>query len=134
MDNVDAATRSAVMAKVRSRGNRSTESRLRAYLVRTGVSGWILHSSKVLGCPDFIFRDPRVAVFVDGCFWHGCPDCLRLPKSNAEYWRRKVSGNQARDRAVTTQLRQQGWRVLRFWEHDVKARPLKVLRKILRCV
>ena len=69
--------------------------------------------------PDFIFRQARLAVFVDGCFWHGCPRHGTKPKSNAAFWRKKISRNQARDRLVTRTLRRAGWRVLRIWEHDL---------------
>lgn len=67
---------------------------------------------------DLVFRRARVAVFIDGCFWHGCPAHHRLPMTNRSYWRRKVEINQARDRRVEALLSEAGWTVLRFWEHE----------------
>ena len=69
------------------------------------------------GRPDFVFPRQRLAVFVDGCFWHGCPTHATWPKQNAKFWRTKIPGNQRRDRAVSRLLRKKGWRVLRIWEH-----------------
>lgn len=114
-DTVDAATRSRMMAAIRSRGNQSTESRLAKALRREGLSGWRRHLA-LPGTPDFAWPMERVAVFVDGCFWHGCPRCYRAPKQNAGFWREKVLTNRRRDRRVSRQLRQEGWSVLRVWE------------------
>jgi len=75
---------------------------------------------KLLGSPDFVFPIKRVAVFVDGCFWHGCPKCYRRPKSSRKYWDAKAARNKARDKAVSAALRKGGWRVLRVWEHELK--------------
>ena len=86
-------------------------------------------SSKVK--PDFVFPRERVAVFVDGCFWHGCPRCYTRPKSNRKFWDAKVARNQARDRRVTRQLRADGWSVCRIWECRLK-RPEAGIRRILR--
>jgi len=69
--------------------------------------------------PDFVFRQARLAVFVDGCFWHGCPKHGTKPKGNAVFWKKKFARNQARDRLVNQTLRRTGWRVLRIWEHDL---------------
>lgn len=122
MDTLTKAARSALMAKVRSRGNRSTEVRFRLALVRAGIAGWKLHPKSVLGQPDFWFPRKKVALFVDGCFWHGCKRCLRLPRGNRQYWRHKISGNIHRARLINHKLRSVGITVLRFWEHDVKDR------------
>ena len=108
------------MASVRSRGNRSTELVLRMVLARAQVRGWTLHPRDVAGVPDFWFAAHRVAVFVDGCFWHGCGRCLRLPKDNREYWQDKIAGNIARAKAVNRTLRAQHVRVVRVWEHDLR--------------
>ncbi|MCV7316134.1 very short patch repair endonuclease [Mycolicibacillus parakoreensis] len=67
---------------------------------------------------DIVWRGRRIAVFLDGCFWHGCPEHGTIPKSNTEWWLAKLQENRDRDRRVDTLLRQRGWRVLRFWEHD----------------
>lgn len=67
---------------------------------------------------DVAFTRQRVAVFVDGCFWHGCPEHYRAPATNAGYWSAKVAGNEARDRDTEARLQALGWLVLRFWEHE----------------
>jgi DNA mismatch endonuclease (patch repair protein) len=80
---------------------------------------------------DIAFTRRRIAVYVDGCFWHGCPEHLHIPHANSEWWVRKLAGNRARDAAATEQLTGLGWTVLRFWEHqdpqDVVARIATVL-------
>jgi DNA mismatch endonuclease (patch repair protein) len=119
MDTVAPAIRSRVMAQVRSQRNRSTEWRVRALLVRSGVRGWQINPEDLPGKPDFVFRAERLVIFTDGCFWHGCPRCKKVPSSNTEYWDRKIARNRERDRATTAALRRQGWTVLRLWEHDL---------------
>ena len=69
--------------------------------------------------PDFVFKAMRLALFVDGCFWHGCPKHATKPHNNAAFWRKKFAANKARDRLVTRTLRRAGWRVLRIWEHEL---------------
>jgi len=108
------------MAQVRSQRNRSTEWRLRSALARAGIRGWTLNAADLVGKPDFVFPIRRLVVFVDGCFWHGCPKCQRIPSSNVPYWDRKIERNRIRDRAVNTSLRRSGWRVLRIWEHQLE--------------
>ena len=119
MDSVSRDMRSRVMAKVRSKRNRSTEWRVRAFLVRAGIRGWTLNAAELSGKPDFVFQAQRLAVFVDGCFWHGCPKCYRRPSSHTEYWDAKAARNRARDAKITSSLKRQGWRVLRIWEHQL---------------
>jgi DNA mismatch endonuclease (patch repair protein) len=81
---------------------------------------------------DLVFRRARVAVFVDGCFWHGCPSHHTSPKTNTGYWTRKIEGNNARDRDTTALLKTAGWTVLRFWSHEepqsVATRIVEVIR------
>jgi DNA mismatch endonuclease (patch repair protein) len=75
---------------------------------------------KLLGKPDLVFIGPKVAVFIDGCFWHGCPVHGQQPKTNVAFWCAKLSKNKKRDELVNDELSQRGWRVVRFWEHEVK--------------
>jgi DNA mismatch endonuclease (patch repair protein) len=83
--------------------------------------------------PDFVFPSLKLAVFVDGCFWHGCPRHATKPKNNAAFWRKKLAANQARDRLVTRVLRSRGWRVLRIWEHELTRRhEARCVRRIRR--
>lgn len=126
MDVFSKAKRSSVMAAIRSRGNRSTERAFAAFLRRARLRGWTLHSATVVGRPDFYFYNQRVAVFVDGCFWHGCPKCFQAPRQNARFWAEKIERNRKRDRAVGHLLRRQGIRVIRIWEHDVEFRTHRV--------
>src|SRR5260221_9025305 len=104
--------RSQVMAAIRSRGNKDTELRFRAILRQLHITGWRRHYSLV-GKPDFVFPKLRLAIFIDGCFWHGCPKHGRKPGSNRSYWLAKLARNRARDREVVRLLRKKGWQVLR---------------------
>lgn len=121
MDTIPPEIRSRVMAQVRSQRNRSTEWRLRACLIRAGIRGWQLNPIDICGKPDFAFREQRVLLFVDGCYWHGCPKCYRRPSSNRDYWDAKIARNRARDVKTAVWLKRDGWRVLRIWEHQLSA-------------
>jgi len=123
-------TRSRIMGSIRGRNNRSTELSLRMALARAGISGWTLHPTSVPGRPDFQFLGDRVVVFVDGCFWHGCPKCRHAVKTNRRYWKTKISLNRMRDRRTTKLLRSRGHLVLRFWEHEVGSALGGCVRKI----
>jgi DNA mismatch endonuclease Vsr len=120
------------MAQVRSQRNRSTEWRVRAALVRAGIRGWTMNANDMLGKPDFAFSAQRIAVFIDGCFWHGCTTCKRTPSSNVEYWNRKIERNRTRDAKIVVELKKSGWRVLRIWEHqlDRMGSIVTLIRKI----
>src|SRR4029077_3794878 len=120
--------RSRNMASIRSKGNATTERAFLRLLREAGISGWRRHW-KIPGRPDFVFRSRRVAIFIDGCFWHGCPRCYRLPEDNRPYWRTKVLLNRRRDRRRTRELRSLNWIVLRFWEHELVS-PLECKRMI----
>lgn len=80
--------------------------------------------------PDMVFIGTRLAVFVDGCFWHGCPLHSTIPKNNREFWEKKLRRNRERDAENTQQLKTEGWRVLRFWEHEIEASPPDCARRI----
>jgi DNA mismatch endonuclease (patch repair protein) len=142
------AKRSDVMSRIRSRGNKDTELALVRVFRAHGITGWRRHlklrvgelrvesrkpvrpagrlasqpstfNSQLTVRPDFVFPRLKLAVFVDGCFWHACPRHCRRPAGNRAFWRAKLARNQARDRLVTRTLRKAGWRVLRIWEHDL---------------
>lgn len=126
--------RSAVMSRIRASGNRDTELRMIALFRAFGIRGW-RRSQTLFGKPDFVFRRERVVVFVDGCFWHGCPKPRHapMPKNRADWWAAKLSRNKERDLVVTRTLRKQGWTVIRVWECDLaKRRCGAVVRKIIR--
>lgn len=120
--------RSRIMARIRSRGNSATELRFVRLLRIFKITGW-RRGSKLPGRPDFVFYRHRVAVFVDGDFWHGNPKCFRVPKSNVEYWSSKISGNRRRDRAINRALAALGWRVVRFWQSSLQD-GAKVMTKL----
>jgi DNA mismatch endonuclease, patch repair protein len=123
--------RSDVMSRIRSQGNRDTELALIRLFRTHGITGW-RRQRPLAGKPDFVFPAKRLAIFVDGCFWHGCEAHSKPPKSNCEYWSQKLLRNQQRDRIVNAALRNGGWRVLRLWEHDLARRNENhCLRRIL---
>jgi DNA mismatch endonuclease (patch repair protein) len=118
-DVFDAQKRSAVMSRVRSKGNKSTELRLIELFKTAGLTGW-RRNYPVKGKPDFVFLKQRAAVFADGCFWHG-HDCRNTrPADNAEYWATKRERNMRRDAEVTAAFEARGWRVLRVWECELR--------------
>lgn len=111
-------TRSRIMSAIRKRGNKSTELRLVTIFREHRIIGWRRHCA-MLGHPDFVFEKLKVAVFVDGCFWHGCRWHCRPPSSNRKYWGPKLARNRKRDRLISTRLRKHGWLALRLWEHQL---------------
>lgn len=130
-DVFDQQKRSAVMAAIRSTGNLSTELKLASLLRKDKLSGWRRHQP-LPGRPDFVFIQQRVAIFVDGCFWHGC-DCRSIPVTRRKFWREKIQQNRNRDNLVTRQLRAKKWTVLRFWEHELVS-DKHVIRRIRRAL
>ena len=109
---------SARMAAVRH-FDTPPELRLRRALWKLGVR-YRTHLRGVPGRPDLGLKGKRVAVFVDGCFWHGCPRCYVAPKRNADFWARKVRYNRARRRRVLAELKREGWTVVQVWGHEVE--------------
>ena len=134
MDVHDRRTRSYNMSRIRSRDTKP-ELRLRQHLWRAGLRGYRLHV-KLPGKPDLVFGRRRVAVFVDGCFWHGCPKCGdgRAPLTNTSYWGMKRLVNQERDRRQSRELRAKGWKVVRIWEHEVMRNPERCVARIARAL
>lgn len=122
--------RGQLMARVRSTGNLTTEERLASLLREAHLSGWRRHQS-LPGKPDFIWRAAMVAVFVDGCFWHG-HDCGKnvTPKTNAKAWQDKITSNRARDRRFSRELRREGWKVIRVWECQLNESPARCVARI----
>ena len=112
--------RSHNMASIRSKGNATTELAFLRLLRDAGIAGWRRHLD-LPGKPDFAFPSRHLVVFIDGCFWHGCPRCYRMPEDNRPYWKLKVSLNRRRDRRRTRELRSLNWHVVRIWEHSLKS-------------
>lgn len=116
MDTVSRKKRSEIMSGIRSSDTRM-ELAVKPVLE---VLGFEYQPGGIAGRPDFALRGLKIAVFLDGCFWHGCPRCYREPKSNEGFWKSKVKRNRERDARVTSRLQDEGWKVLRVWEHDLK--------------
>lgn len=127
-------TRSRNMRAIKSTSNATTELRLRALLVRNRIAGWKVRAPSVLGCPDFFFPKDRVAVFVDGCFWHGCPKCGHIPKTNKPYWSEKLARNKRRDARIRRILGSEGIKVVRLWECDLRNSPQSCLKKLFNAL
>jgi DNA mismatch endonuclease (patch repair protein) len=144
------AQRSAAMSRIRGWGNKRTEADVIVLLRQAGIKGWRRHKAiaivfhsvdsvlasdgtrfKAQVRPDFIFPQQRIALFIDGCFWHGCPKCYRQPKSRQAFWKAKVRRNRERDRFQTRALRKIGWRVCRVWECGLAPKSFGVLKKWL---
>jgi DNA mismatch endonuclease (patch repair protein) len=127
-------TRSDLMARIRSQGNKTTEEKMARLLRSAKVSGWRRHA-RLIGKPDFVWRRERVIVFVDGCFWHGhnCGRNLK-PLRNAATWKLKIRRNKARDIHVSRKLLESDWRVVRVWECDLARYPERCLSRIRRLV
>ena len=118
------------MQAIRAKGNKSTELKMVKLFRENNITGWRRHL-RLPGKPDFTFRNEKLTLFVDGCFWHCCPKCYREPKTNTEFWRNKIETNVKRDRKVTKELRKAGWSVCRIWECMLK-KPTPVISRINR--
>lgn len=128
-DRLSPEARSRVMRAVRKE-NTEPEILLRRALWAAGVRGWRVHRKSLPGSPDISFGRIRLAVFVDGSFWHGHPSAYRPGRS--AFWDRKIASNIQRDRRVDRDLRSLGWRPLHVWDLDVERRPAMVVRRIIR--
>lgn len=123
---------SELMSRIRAKDT-GPERAMRAMLRLAGHTGYRLHHRTTPGRPDIAFVGKRVAVFVHGCFWHGCPYCRPpRPKSNASFWSKKLDANAERDKRKVKELRAQGWKVLTIWECQLRKRPEAQLERVLR--
>jgi DNA mismatch endonuclease (patch repair protein) len=125
-------TRSALMSRIRGSRNATTELRFLALLRLSRIKGW-RRNLPLRGKPDFAFPKPKLAVFIDGCFWHG-HNCGRnlTPKRNAEAWKAKIIGNKARDAIVRRELERKGWKVIRIWECTLAKKPSHCVKRVSR--
>jgi len=122
--------RSDIMKQVRSKENKSTEIKLIRVFNELRITGW-KRSYPVKGHPDFVFLDKHIAVFVDGCFWHG-HDCRNIyPKQNHDYWDKKRSRNKSHDNEITILFQKRGWTVIRIWECELKKKNSTLLMQKL---
>ncbi len=131
MDVKSPEDRSKNMSAIRNR-NTKPEIKLRKALFRIGLRFRVNYN--LPGKPDIVFPGKKLAVFVDGCFWHCCPRCYREPDDNKEYWKKKIATNVKRDEKVNTILTEDGWNVLRFWEHEVKKDITRVVEIIINAL
>lgn len=129
VDVLTQAQRSHNMSMVRAKGT-EPETLLREILIANGAVAFNTHSPEIPGKPDFYFSEQRVAIFMDGCFWHGCTKCFKAPTTNMKFWRIKIAENTTRDRTVNKKLRARGIQILRIKEHEIKKNPDGVQKKI----
>jgi DNA mismatch endonuclease, patch repair protein len=129
-DVFDTIKRSEIMSRVRSSGNLATELRMIQIFRSYRVTGW-RRKALLFGKPDFVFPGARLALFIDGCFWHGCKKHGSVPGTNNLFWMKKLERNKRRDRIVNARLKSLGWFVLRLWQHELKD-PEKVVKRLSR--
>ncbi|RZB30050.1 MAG: DNA mismatch endonuclease, patch repair protein [Desulfobacteraceae bacterium Eth-SRB1] len=131
-DTVSKKKRSEIMKANKPKGNKSTELKLIQLFKQLGLKGWRRNYKIVGAIPDFVFLKKRIAIFADGCFWHG-HNCRNLtPKQNSEYWQKKIENNRIRDKQINERLERKGWKVIRIWECEIKEKnkeKLKLLKK-----
>jgi len=118
-DDISKEKRSEIMRSVKSHGNLSTELRLISIFKTFKIKGW-RRKYRLIGNPDFTFPKDRIVVFADGCFWHGHDCRKKKPKTNSEYWQKKIKQNMERDERITKALQEMGWKVIRLWECEIK--------------
>ena len=115
-DKFDKETRSRIMSSIKG-SNTKMELAVKPALEALGFE---YQPKDVFGSPDFAHKEQMVAIFLDGCWWHGCPDHYKSPEDNAEFWAKKIDANRKRDIGATKLLEGSGWRVIRVWEHDLR--------------
>ena len=125
----------AVSRVMRSNKGKNTqlELKFRKALRKAGLKEYKIHVKNLPGRPDVVFVKSKLAIFIDGCFWHGCSKCFVTPKSNRSFWLKKIQKNKLRDQKVSRQLRYKGWRVLRLKEHRLRGDISIIASNIFRC-
>ncbi len=128
-DKFSKETRSKIMSSIKGK-NTQPEMAIRKILWSKGKR-YRIHDVTVIGTPDILIKRQNLAVFLDGCFWHGCRRCYKEPKTNSEFWRNKIARNKNRRKIVKAHLKKDGWKVLEFWEHQIHDDPNAVVEKII---
>ena len=113
--------------------NTGPELTLRKILFAEGFRGYRIHYD-LPGKPDIVFTKKKIAIFIDGCFWHKCPLCFHEPETRKEFWMKKIQSNVDRDKKVNELLKNDGWTVIRIWEHEIKKEPENAVNKIITCL
>ncbi len=128
-DRISKQKRSEIMSKIRSKNTKPE------IILRELLDGRIFrYQPRIYGKPDFGNDTRKIAVFVDGCFWHGCPECSKMPKSRQNYWSKKIGGNRKRDSAINKELARRGYKVIRVWEHQVLKDQSKCIKRIYKAI
>ncbi|HOJ97394.1 MAG TPA: very short patch repair endonuclease [Methanospirillum sp.] len=117
------------MSRIRGKNTRP-ELILRRLIYDSGVRGYRIHYN-LPGKPDIVFVKKRVVIFIDGCFWHKCPDCFREPQTRRDFWLEKINKNCERDEKNNQILKEEGWNVIRIWEHNIRKQPGELLKEIM---
>jgi len=128
MDVLTKKQRSYCMSQIKNKDTK-IELNFRKYIYKKNLRGYRI-KNKIIGKPDLYFPRKKIAVFIDGCFWHKCPKCYKKPKSNIKFWEKKIRENKKRDKAVNRAIKKSGMKLLRFWEHQVKKNPEACFVKI----
>ncbi len=127
MDRISKEARSRNMAAIKAGGNKTTELQFIKFLRLNKISGW-RRNSPLYGHPDFVFKKEKTAVFVDGCFWHGCKKHKTIPKTRNKFWSQKIENNKRRDKEVNKYYKSIGWKIIRVWEHDLRLNTLRLFK------
>lgn len=130
MDTVSRDKRSDIMRRIKGRET-SLEKKLKDALWEKGIH-YTKNNLSLFGKPDLLIKKRKLVIFVDSCFWHGCRYHCRMPSSNLLYWREKITKNKARDKKVNKFYKDNGWNILRFWEHKIKSQPKEVIEIVER--
>jgi DNA mismatch endonuclease (patch repair protein) len=117
------------MSRIRGK-NTTPEIKLRKILFAVGIRGYRIHHN-LPGKPDIVFTKKKIAIFIDGCFWHKCPVCFQEPETRKDFWMKKIQSNIDRDKKVNEKLKHDGWTVIRIWEHEIRKEPEKAVKKII---
>lgn len=118
------------MSSIRAK-NTGPEVKLRKLLFAKGIRGYRIHYN-FPGKPDIVFTKKKIAIFIDGCFWHKCPVCFQEPETHKEFWMKKIESNINRDKNVNDNLKKEGWTVIRIWEHEIRKEPERVVENVRR--
>jgi DNA mismatch endonuclease, patch repair protein len=120
------------MSQIRGKNTRP-ELTFRKLLASAGLRGYRVHYN-LPGKPDVVFTRNKLAIFVDGCYWHMCPADFRVPATRTGFWLRKIRSNAERDRKIDLDLAKRGWYVMRYWEHEIKNNPDNVVAAVMIAV
>jgi len=116
------------MASIQGKNTRP-EITIRKMLWQKGLR-YRIHNKTIFGTPDISIKKKKLAVFIDGCFWHGCKRCYEEPKSNVKFWRKKIKDNRKRRTDVKSRLKSEGWKIIEMWEHEINDNPKKTAEQI----